>query len=147
MIARIVQQSDDLRTNDGVNGKERAKDDNIVGLDVRVYEVKLIVRVIFIENVLCVVVVVKEGERDWRLRLGEDIDVGGVHTIVLEKADDILSHAVIAGLTDKSGVHARTRQRDDGIERRPAGVSTDGLLMLKDDVEHRLSYSYYFSHT
>ena len=147
MIARVVQQSDDLRTNDGVDGKERAEDDNVVGLDVGIDKVELIMRMIFIENVLRIVVVIEEGERDRRLRFREDVDFGSVHSIVFEKTKDILSHTVVAGFTDESGAHARTRHRDDGIKRRAARVSTDGLLMLEDDVKHRLSYSYYFSHT
>ena len=67
VVARIVEQSDDLRTDDRVDGKERAEDDDVVGLDVGIDKVELVVRVVFIEDVLRVVVVVEESERYRRL--------------------------------------------------------------------------------
>jgi len=109
VVSGIVEQSDDLRTNHGIDGKKRSEDHDVIGMDVGIDKIELVVRMIFVEDIVCVVVVVEKGERHRRLRFGEDIDVGGIHAVVLEKTDDILSDTVVAGFTDESGVHAGTR--------------------------------------
>ena len=66
--------------------------------------------------------------------------------VVLEKLYDVLAHAVIARLADERGFDTRAAEGDDAIEHAATGHRANGLLVLKNDIEHRLAYSENFSH-
>ena len=146
MRAGIIEQAHNLRPYHGVHGKERTKKHDVIGMYVGIDEVELVVGVVFIEDVLSVVVVVEKRERHRRLRARKRRDVGSVDTVILQKLYYVLPHTVVTRLTDESGGHAGPRQRYDGVERRAAWISSNGLLFLEDDVENGLAYTYYFAH-
>ena len=101
---------------------------------------------VLIEDVVGVVVIVEEGERDGRLAVGKHVDIVGVDSVVTQKFDDIRAHAVVAGLADESGFYAAASQGYGGVEGGTAGNRADGLSVLEDNVEYGLANSYYFSH-
>ena len=70
----------------------------------------------------------------------------GIDVVVLEELDDVLAHTVVAGLADERGVDSRPAEGNDAIEDGTARDGPYGLLVLEDDIEHGLSYTYYFTH-
>ena len=106
----VLQQSHDLRSDDGVDGIERAEQHDVVGLDVGVNKVELVVGMVLIEDVFGVVALIEKRQGDGRLRVGGHIHVVGVDTVFAQKPDDMLAHAVVAGLANKRGVDAATAQ-------------------------------------
>lgn len=142
----IVEEPYNLWTDDGVDGVEGAKDDDVVRMDVRIDKVELVVGMILIEDVLGIVVFIEESQGDRRLRVGKDVDIISIDAIIFQKLDDVLPYPVTACLTDECRCHAGSGQRDDGIERRATGISSDRLLILKDYIENGLTDSYNFTH-
>ena len=59
----IIEQPRNLRPYHRVHREERAKQHDVTGLDVGIDEVELVVRVVFIEDVLSIVVVVEKRQR------------------------------------------------------------------------------------
>ena len=66
--------------------------------------------------------------------------------VLLQEADNLFPHPVVARLADKRGVQARTPEGDEAIEHRTTRHCTDGLIVLEDDIENRLAYTYYLTH-
>ena len=116
LAARILQKAYHLRTDDGVDGIIGAKHDDVIAVDLGIGEVQTVIRMVLVEDILCIVVLVEKRQRDRRLRVGIDIDTGGIDTILLEKRDDTSAHTVVAGLADKRCTHARTSQRYQAVE-------------------------------
>lgn len=115
-------------------------------MDFWIAEFQPVVGMVLIEDVVGVVVIVEEGKRYGRLAVGKHVDIVGVDTVGAQKVDDIVANAVVAGLTDESGLYTAASQRYCGIESGTARDSADGLSVLEDDVEHGLANSNYFSH-
>ena len=101
---------------------------------------------VFVKDVFGIVLFVQEGQRQRRLGVGIYIHTVGTATVVLQKLDDIATYPIVACLTNESILHATTSQGNQGIERRTAWYSSDGLVIAEDNVKHRLTYSYNFSH-
>ena len=62
-LAGVSQKRCHLVADDGIDGIERAIHHNVIGLDVRIDHVQTVVGMIFIEDVLCIVLLVEECER------------------------------------------------------------------------------------
>ena len=144
--AGILQESHHLRPYDGVHGVVRAEEHHVVGIHRGVGELQPVVRMVFIEEVLGIVVLVEEGQRDGRLGVGIDVDRLGVNAVLFEETDDTAPHAVVASLADEGAAHARAPQRDETVEHRPARHGANGLVLFKHNVKNGLAYSYYASH-
>ena len=63
----IVQKFLYLWTNDGVQRIIAAKKYDVVFVDFRITKVQTVVGMVFIENVFCIVLLVEESQREWRL--------------------------------------------------------------------------------
>jgi phosphate starvation-inducible protein PhoH len=74
-------------------------------------------QMILVEDVVGIIVLVEERQRERRLRFRKDAHIVGIHPIISQKLNHILTNTVVARLADKRSVHARTSQRDDCIER------------------------------
>jgi len=66
--------------------------------------------------------------------------------ILLQEADYLFAYSVVARLTDECGIQACTSEGDESVEHRTTRHGTDRLVVLEDDVENRLAYTYYFTH-
>ena len=142
----ILQKTVHLRTDDGIDGIERAVHHNIVGLHVGIDEVQLVVRMVLIENVVGIVVLIEKGQRDGRLGVWKAVHIVAIHAVLPQELHDGVAHTVVAGLADKGGWHTRTAQRDDAIEHTAARHSTDGLAAAEYNVENRLANTDYLAH-
>ena len=113
----VLQKTSHLRTNHRIQSEERTEEHDVVRIDFGSGKLQLVVRMILVENVVSIVVLVEERQREWRLRIWEDTHVVSIHSIISQELNHILSDTVVARLADKRSIHARTSQRDDCIER------------------------------
>ena len=60
MIASVIQQTHHLWANNGIDGEVRAKQYDVVCLYVGIYEIQLVVWMVFIKKVFRIVVLVEE---------------------------------------------------------------------------------------
>ena len=145
-LSRIVQKALHLRADHRIDCKIGTEHHDVILLHVGHHEVQLVVRMILIEQIFRVVLLVEEGQRQRRLRIREHIDVLGSHAVLFQERDNHLAHAVVARLADKLCRNAGASQRNHGIIGAASRHGADRLVILEDDVEHRLSDSDYFSH-
>ena len=101
MLLGILQKACHLWTNHWVEGEEGAEEHDVVRLDVGSGKLQLIVRMILVEDVVGIVVVIEESQRQRRLRVREDAHVVSIHAIVSQKLNHVFSDAVVACLTDE----------------------------------------------
>ena len=66
--------------------------------------------------------------------------------VLLQETDNLFTHPVVARLADERSVQARTPEGDEAVEHRTTRHRTDGLIILENDVENRLAYTYYLTH-
>ena len=66
--------------------------------------------------------------------------------VLLKEGDDAAAHPIITRLTDESGIDAGTAEGNQAIEHRASRHCSDRLVILEDDIENGLAYSYYFTH-
>ena len=116
VLLRILQEAGNLRTDHRIQSEERTEEHDVARIDFRCGKLQLVVRMIFIEDVVGIVVLVEESQRERRLRFREDAHIVSIHPIISQKLNHILSYAVVARLADKRSIYARTAQRDDCIE-------------------------------
>ena len=146
LVACILQEALHLRTNHGIDRIEGPEHHHIIGLHIGIGKVELVVRMVFIEHIVGIIVLIEKSQRDGRLAARIDIDLTVVNTILLKKTDDALPHPVAACGTDKGGGHACTPQRDDAIEHRTTGHCPYRLVISENDIQYRFANTYYFSH-
>ena len=117
MILGVLQETGHLRTNHRIQGEERTEEHDVARIDFRSGKFQLVVGMVLVEDVVGIVVLVEERQRERRLRFRKDAHIVGIHPIISQKLNHILTNTVVARLADKRSVHARTSQRDDCIER------------------------------
>ena len=110
MTAGIVEQSHHLRPYHRIHGKERAKDNNIVLMDLGIHIFQLVVCMILVEDVFGLIVIIEKSQRDRRLTLWEHAHIVGIHPVFPQKIDNVFSHPVVTGLADKSDIHSTASQ-------------------------------------
>ena len=143
----IVEEAMHLRTDHGVHGIIRAKDHHVVLVDLRIVEVQAVLGMVLIEDILGIVALVEECQRQGRLRVGIHRHRLGIHAVLLEEADDAATHTVVTSLADKRCVHTTTAQRNQAVKRAATRNSRHGLVVLEYNVENSLANTYYFSHS
>ena len=117
VILGVLQKTGHLRTNHRIQGEERTEEHDVARIDFRSGKLQLVVGMILVEDVVGIVVLVEERQRERRLRFRKDAHIVGIHPIISQKLNHILTDTVVARLADKRSIHARTSQRDDSIER------------------------------
>ena len=116
MILGVLQETGHLRTNHRIQGEERTEEHDVARIDFGSSKLQLVVGMVLVEDVVGIVVLVEESQRERRLRFREDAHIVSIHPIISQKLNHILSYAVVARLADKRSIYARTAQRDDCIE-------------------------------
>ena len=110
MIAGIVEQSDHLRSDNGVDGIVRTEDNDIVWLDIWEGKIELVVRMIFVKKVLRIVLLVEKSQGDGRFAVGKGVYMTGIHSVLFQETVYHVPHTVVACLADKGGVNSRSPQ-------------------------------------
>ena len=96
---------------------------------------------VLVELILRIVVFVEEGKGDMRfcVRMSANELVG--HSVLAQEIADHISYMVRSRLGDHLAWHTGTPQRYDAVERRSPWNCFLRLVILKQDVQHRFSYS------
>lgn len=144
-LASLLQKASDHRPQDRVDCKEGAEKHHVVSCYLRQPAIHRHRGVVFIEDVPRIVVLVQKRQRNMRLDVLVATDVFRRHAVFLQIAADDVADMVSTSLGHHCTRHASTSKRHNAVECRAAGNGLLRLVVLEDDVKHRLPYPYHAS--
>lgn len=139
-LASLLQKAADHRPQNRVDCKEGAEKHHVVSCRLRQPAIHRHRGVVFIEDVLRIIVLVQKRQRNMRLDVLVAADIFRRHTVFLQIAADNVAYMVSTSFRHHCTRHAGTSERHNAVECRAARNGLLRLVVLEDDVKHRLPY-------
>ena len=127
----------------GIDGKKRAEKHHILLAYLWHRTIQPYRRMVLIEHILRIVVLIQKSQRDMRLDMLVAADIVRRHAILVKIVANHIAHMVASHLCHHSARHPCASERHDAVERRASRHSLLRLVVLKQNVQHRLPYSYH----
>ena len=138
-----TQQTAHNRTYGRIDREERTEEHHVILIYPRQFTVHTNRRMVFIEYILRIVVFIQESQRYMRLDLLMATNIFRRHTIVKQIAANQVAHMVTSHLCHHGARHASPSERNNTVECRAARNSLLGLVVLEQNIQHCLTYTYY----
>ena len=109
-LTGLVKQLLYFVTQLGCNGVERTEHDDVITRHFRHFHIQTKIGIILIENILRIVLLVQESQRNRRPTVRINHNIVGSHSVLLHKVKDNVSYLIPSYFTDKSHIGTCTAQ-------------------------------------